>query len=630
MPINGKTADQMRDEFYEALRREQEERLAAARRFEEEMRQREIEHPEQQGAPAGGGEGGGMKKEFRQVWSQLRAKWWGSSEFLEQVTIRNLRGIPELTVSFAYPVTVLAGPNCCGKSTVLAAMACAYRAPQGSIRPNGIFPTFEPPEGMFPPADGSGESATIGYHYRIGGGLREMQWSGEFPEVSIGPPRIYGKPPPYPMGEWVMEGTRRTRERQWSQVFPSGSDASQPERETWYRSLPEIAAFPDVPRLALLGTPEDIHFDEIDPAVIRFAERIFPFCHRRLVGVTERMWRGRRDAPQIRDMKPLLFAVRATSGGGEPERGYSEFHMSSGERAILQMSMEIAQLHNALVLVDEVEFGLHPYTQKRVMLELQRLALRNSLQIVVATHSPTVLESVPKEARLFLERDESGARIVPPYRDIVQNALYGRTTEALSVLCEDKVAKHLIRGVFDALAPRLKLRHADLRIKGRASVSEFKHSLKTLQMFALAENFIFVLDGDSDARKAAKSLRDEDGQPKGGLLEVLNLPGEHGPEEWIWLALKRDSRLYAKSFAIDEKTFADMMGETERLHSTDTGRKQDIVKNRLHSLCNDIRREMTAVAREVGRREAEKEEGEMFEVAKKIHHAISIWRTDRE
>ena len=54
MPVNGKTADQMRDEFYEALRREREERneafrqereerLAASRRFEEEMRRRQIE-----------------------------------------------------------------------------------------------------------------------------------------------------------------------------------------------------------------------------------------------------------------------------------------------------------------------------------------------------------------------------------------------------------------------------------------------------------------------------------------------------------------------------------------------------------------------------------------------------------
>ena len=43
MPVNGKTADRMRDEFYEALRREREERVAASRRFDEEMRQERAE-----------------------------------------------------------------------------------------------------------------------------------------------------------------------------------------------------------------------------------------------------------------------------------------------------------------------------------------------------------------------------------------------------------------------------------------------------------------------------------------------------------------------------------------------------------------------------------------------------------
>ena len=38
MPVNGKTADQMREEFYEALRQERAERLVATQRLAEEMR----------------------------------------------------------------------------------------------------------------------------------------------------------------------------------------------------------------------------------------------------------------------------------------------------------------------------------------------------------------------------------------------------------------------------------------------------------------------------------------------------------------------------------------------------------------------------------------------------------------
>ena len=34
--------------------------------------------------------------------------------------------------------------------------------------------------------------------------------------------------------------------------------------------------------------------------------------------------------------------------------------MSSGERTILRISKDISRLRNALVLIDEVETGLHP------------------------------------------------------------------------------------------------------------------------------------------------------------------------------------------------------------------------------------------------------------------------------
>jgi predicted ATP-dependent endonuclease of OLD family len=101
-------------------------------------------------------------------------------------------------------------------------------------------------------------------------------------------------------------------------------------------------------------------------------------------------------------MASHLFAERDDETGSHAR--YSEFHMSAGERALLRLSMNISKLSDALVLIDEVEAGLHPHIQQLLMLELQRLALRNQLQIVVTTHSPTVLETVPPEARVFLER----------------------------------------------------------------------------------------------------------------------------------------------------------------------------------------------------------------------------------
>ena len=114
--------------------------------------------------------------------------------------------------------------------------------------------------------------------------------------------------------------------------------------------------------------------------------------------------------------------------------------MSSAERAVLRISKDISRLQAALVLIDEVEAGLHPYTKQQTMLELQRIALRRKLQIVVATHSPVVLDSVPPEARIFLDRDPtSEVRVMPAYRDIFQKALDGQSRDQLSILCEDTI-----------------------------------------------------------------------------------------------------------------------------------------------------------------------------------------------
>ncbi|MCE2397927.1 MAG: ATP-binding protein [Gemmatimonadetes bacterium] len=59
---------------------------------------------------------------------------------------------------------------------------------------------------------------------------------------------------------------------------------------------------------------------------------------------------------------------------------------------------QIGGVHGALVLIDEVEAGLHPWVQQLLMLHLQELDLCRDLQIIATSHSPVVLESVPSGA----------------------------------------------------------------------------------------------------------------------------------------------------------------------------------------------------------------------------------------
>ena len=86
-----------------------------------------------------------IAKQFEEVWNALRASSRERLNSLSEVRIRNLRGISDLRVPLEYPVCVLAGPNGCGKSTVLFACAYAYRVPNRGPKefvPTSLFPNF--------------------------------------------------------------------------------------------------------------------------------------------------------------------------------------------------------------------------------------------------------------------------------------------------------------------------------------------------------------------------------------------------------------------------------------------------------------------------------------------------------
>ena len=532
-----------------------------------------------------------MDKIFRKTWDALQGKRPHFAEFLERVTIRNIRGIAELTVPFTYPVSVLAGENCSGKSTVLYALACAYQVPDAGPRdfiPPALFPEFRPSAASGLPSDKFSGEPAIEYQYQTACDTKRMRW--------------------------------RKSSVEWNRNHFGQTGGRQPIRPLCMRTLNSATTRSEARSLA---RHPDLRLNEIDPSLIYFAEQILPFRYKRLVRLS------------ARSKRPLLFAETAPDDG-DAGSGYSELHMSSGERAMLELSLRLSKMKDALVLLDEVDMGLHPRTQQKLMLELQRLALRNDLQIVATTHSPTILDCVPEHARLFLERGRAGVVLRPAYRDIIQNALYGRSRNVLSVLCEDIVAENLIRGALDVLCPEMGFRHSDVKIGRDTGASEFGHHFRMLKKFDLADEFLFVLDGDEAGRKKAAELREE----KGGLVGVLNLPGEAGPEEWVWEALRRNADFYAREFGMDNADYSKTLRDKEQMYNGSGGGPQAVAKYRLLSFCDEMGREtqsenqewvkdaLAHVARTVGRHETETNGGGMAVFKAGMMDAVNAWRKE--
>ncbi len=82
---------------------------------------------------------------------------------------------------------------------------------------------------------------------------------------------------------------------------------------------------------------------------------------------------------------------------------YEISEMSGGERAVFPMLMDFASwnIHNSVILIDEIELHLHPPMQQALLSALPKLGENN--QFIITTHSDYVEALVPEENIIRIE-----------------------------------------------------------------------------------------------------------------------------------------------------------------------------------------------------------------------------------
>jgi predicted ATPase len=517
-----------------------------------------------------------IERRFRDLWERLQGKKPHLPHFLAEIHLKGIRGIDDVRIKLDYPVSVIAGGNASGKSTVLFAAACAYKVPGAGVRdfvPSTLFPDYRPRVGA---REDPRHEIVIEFDYSTPEGRRSMRWR---------------------------------RSKGWNRSFLGRKNATQPERPVYLRTLSNLSNPSEVRGVLsmsrLRSAPRET---PLTASQIAFAQQMLPFRYAEVVNLS-----GGSGA------RNLLFAAQ--------ERGaaYSELHMAAGERAILRLSREIAQLQGALVLIDEVEAGLHPWVQQLLMLQLQQLALRNDLQVVVTTHSPVVLDAVPAHGRIFLERDDTGRVAVrPPYRDVVQNALYGRSSDALNLLCEDSAAEGILQGVFDVLLPLERIQRESVRVGRDTGANEFPMHAAAFRKFGQIRNFVFVLDGDKRDSDLEQTIRDRARTD----VPVLFLPGNDAPESWIWNALRREPGGSAIELRIDPGDLAALMDRADDVYDTAADRPGQIAKTKLHALADGLGWTEPDIGRAVARLEAGRQESDIQPLVDGLKEALLQWRAE--
>lgn len=298
-------------------------------------------------------------------------------KYLLKANIQRARGFFGEDITFDFPVTALIGPNGSGKSAVLGAAACAYKA----MRPSTFFP-----------------KAAIGDETMSG-------WRVEFDLVdkTVNPRQLVRRSANFRQAKWVR-GDVADRE-----VLFFGIERTVPAGEkTTFKALARSTYAHNNP------------LNSLDVDVARQVEHIL--------------------GKSVADYRVTAYGSDGSFlVGRNGNNNYSEFHFGAGESSIIRMVRKIeAAPANSLILIEEIENGLHPIATQRMVEYLIDVAARKAIQTIFTTHSDYATAPLPNEA-IWASIDgklRQGKLSIEALR-----AVSGRVDKKLAIFVEDEFAK---------------------------------------------------------------------------------------------------------------------------------------------------------------------------------------------
>jgi predicted ATPase len=219
-------------------------------------------------------------------------------------------------------------------------------------------------------------------------------------------------------------------------------------------------------------------------------------------------------------------------------KSYSGFNMGAGEEALFELFSTIKELPDgSLVLIDEIELGLHEEAQSRLIQELKVLCNERKLQIICTTHSPRILDSLPPEGRIFLEKVGDSVSVIPAISSaFATGKLSGDPNVELDILVEDEIAQMLVEGALDTeTRSRVKVLPVGSSIAVMRHLAARYKEQRDLEICA-------ILDGDKSNSKleqikaflnAVENLKEKSEIQEWVDKRLSFLPGEIHPEGWV-------------------------------------------------------------------------------------------------
>jgi hypothetical protein len=209
---------------------------------------------------------------------------------------------------------------------------------------------------------------------------------------------------------------------------------------------------------------------------------------------------------------------RVTLLAGKTSAGdsYSEFHFGAGESSVIRVAIKLETIpENSLVLIEEIENGLHPVATVRMVEYLIDLALRRKIQVIFTTHSNDALKPLPDKAiwaaasgNLYQGKLDIGSL----------RTISGQIDSQLVVFVEDSFARTWVKEILRSL-PGVAMDAVSVHAMEGDGTAVKVHQGRKLDP-SVSQPSVCLIDGDS---KQQGSTTDS----------IYRLPGQ-SPESYIY------------------------------------------------------------------------------------------------
>lgn len=395
------------------------------------------------------------ESQINDLFEKVRARNYG--KYLLRMILGKARGLEGKTIEFDFPVTAIVGPNGGGKTTILGAAAILYK---------------DIPPALFFAKSGKYDASML-------------NWKIEYEAIDRGL-----------RANDTLRRTARYHNLKWARntldrdilVFGVSRTVPAAERKELRRCV---------------SNKFEVEEDRIDDLSESVAESVAAILDK---DVSE--------YKHIRvDDKGHVTLLSGVNPGGAT---FSEFHFGAGESSVIRMVLQLeAAADNSLVLVEEIENGLHPVATIRMVEYLIELAGRKRIQAIFTTHSNDALLPLPNSAIWASVNGElyKGKLDIRSLR-----AISGQISSRLVVFVEDEFAelwvRHILSIVKDIALDAISIH--PMKGDGTAiKVHQHHHIDPTAK-----QPSICIIDGDSTQQEAPAS-------------NVFRLPGQ-SPESAVF------------------------------------------------------------------------------------------------